>query len=310
MARCFTCNTGPRLDTDPSRMDPGDRVMGPAMLEFERGKRRDAPPDEGLVGRTIACANQKGGVGKTTTVVNLASYLAIAGHSVLVVDLDPQGNATSGLGVARDRSPSMYEALVEEVPVAEIAIPTAVQRLELAPSSMALAGAEVELAAMDAREHRLSEALAPVRERYDVVLVDCPPSLGLLTVNALTAADAALIPIQCEYYALEGLGQLLATVRLVQANLNPRLEIEGALLTMYDARTNLSAEVAAEVRRHLGAHLFETVIPRNVRLSEAPSHGMPIHAYAPGSRGADAYAAFAGEFGRRIGGPGAGTATA
>jgi len=252
------------------------------------------------VARIIAIANQKGGVGKTTTVVNLASYLAIAGATVLVVDLDPQGNATSGLGVDRDRARSIYDAVIDGVDMEDVIVGTAVDRLSLAPSSIALAGAEVELAALEQRERRLARALAPVRERYDVVLVDCPPSLGLLTVNALTAADAALIPIQCEYYALEGLSQLLATVRLVREHLNPGLAIEGAVLTMYDTRTNLSAEVAAEVKRHMGEHLFETVIPRNVRLSEAPSHGLPIHAYAPGSRGAEAYAALAREFGARL----------
>jgi len=253
------------------------------------------------VGRTIACANQKGGVGKTTTVVNLASYLAIAGASILIVDLDPQGNATSGLGVDRDRARSTYDALIDGVAMEDVIVGTTVDRLSLVPSSIALAGAEVELATLEQRERRLARALAPVRDRYDIVLVDCPPSLGLLTVNALTAADAALIPIQCEYYALEGLTQLLATIRLVREHLNPGLAIEGAVLTMYDARTNLSAEVAAEVKRHLGEHLFDTVIPRNVRLSEAPSHGLPIHAYAPGSRGADAYAALAREFGARVG---------
>jgi len=262
------------------------------------------------VGRTIACANQKGGVGKTTTVVNLASYLAIAGSSILVVDLDPQGNATSGLGLDRDRPRSIYDAVIDGVALEDVIVETAVDGLSLVPSSIALAGAEVELAALEQRERRLARALAPVRDRFEVILVDCPPSLGLLTVNALTAADAALIPIQCEYYALEGLTQLLATIRLVREHLNPGLAIEGAVLTMYDARTNLSAEVAAEVQRHLGGFVFETVIPRSVRLSEAPSHGLPIHAYAPGSRGADAYAALAREFGVREAAAAASVATA
>jgi chromosome partitioning protein len=253
------------------------------------------------VGRTIACTNQKGGVGKTTTVVNLASYLALAGDRVLVIDLDPQGNATSGLGIERNSGASVYDAVVDDADLATLVIATQVAGLALVPSSIALAGAEVELATLEHRERRLARLLAPVRDSFDHVLVDCPPSLGLLTINALTAADATLIPIQCEYYALEGLSQLLATIALVRDHLNPHLEIDGAVLTMFDARTNLSGEVAAEVRTHLGEHVYETMIPRNVRLSEAPSHGMPIHAYAPESRGAIAYEALAREFRNRAG---------
>jgi chromosome partitioning protein len=249
------------------------------------------------VGRTIACANQKGGVGKTTTVVNLASYLANEGDRVLVVDLDPQGNATSGLGVDRsslDRS--VYDAVVDNHDLSALIVESSAPGVEIVPASIALAGAEVELAGVDARERRLRRLLAPVVERYDVVFVDCPPSLGLLTVNALTAADSVLVPLQCEYYALEGLTQLLATIDLVRDHLNPRLALEGVVLTMADARTNLSAEVASEARRHLGDRVFETVIPRSVRLSEAPSHGLPISRYAADSRGALAYAALAAEF--------------
>jgi chromosome partitioning protein len=253
------------------------------------------------VGRTIACTNQKGGVGKTTTVVNLASYLALAGDRVLVIDLDPQGNATSGLGIDRNSGASVYDAVVDDADLATLVIATEVTGLALVPSSIALAGAEVELAPLEQRERRLARLLVPVRDAFDHVLIDCPPSLGLLTVNALTAADATLIPIQCEYYALEGLSQLLATIALVRDHLNPRLEIDGAVLTMFDSRTNLSGEVAAEVRTHLGEHVYETMIPRNVRLSEAPSHGMPIHAYAPESRGALAYQALAAEFRSRAG---------
>jgi chromosome partitioning protein len=243
----------------------------------------------------IACANQKGGVGKTTTVVNLASYLALAGDRVLVIDLDPQGNATSGLGLDRTRERSVYDAVIDAVGLDELTANGGVPGLSVVPSSIALAGAEVELAPLEQRERRLARLLAAVTTPYDYVLIDCPPSLGLLTVNALTAADSTLIPIQCEYYALEGLGQLLATVNLVRDHLNPRLEIKGAVLTMFDARTNLSAQVAAEVRSHLDGRVYDTVIPRSVRLSEAPSHGLPIHAYAPSSRGALAYAALAGE---------------
>ena len=249
------------------------------------------------MGQTIACVNQKGGVGKTTTVVNLATYLALSGHRVLIVDLDPQGNATSGFGVNRNEvSRSVYDALIDGVPVREIVIPDVVEGLALAPSSIALSGAEVELVTADRRDRRLSQLLGPIADQYDWIFVDGPPSLGLLTVNALTAADAVLIPIQCEYYALEGLTQLMATINLVRDHLNPDLEINGVVMTMFDARTNLSAEVVAEVRRHLGTAVYETQIPRSVRLSEAPSYGQPIALYRPDSRGAEAYAALAQEF--------------
>ena len=253
------------------------------------------------MGRTIACANQKGGVGKTTTVVNLSSYLALAGDRVLIIDLDPQGNATSGLGGDRSAAASVYEAIVDAQTLESLIRPTVVAGLDLVPSSIALAGAEVELAPLEQRERRLGRLLTPIVDRYDHVFIDCPPSLGLLTVNALTAADGTLIPIQCEYYALEGLTQLIATINLVRDHLNPRLAVDGALMTMFDARTNLSAQVTAEVRAHLGDRVFETVIPRSVRLAEAPSHGQPIHLYAPASPGAMAYRALAEEF-RRAGG--------
>ena len=253
------------------------------------------------MGRTIACANQKGGVGKTTTVVNLASYLALAGDRVLVIDLDPQGNATSGLGVDRSGVSSVYDAVVDDAALATLITASMVPGLDVIPSSIALAGAEVELAPLEQRERRLARLLVPVTGSYDHILLDCPPSLGLLTVNALTAADATLIPIQCEYYALEGLTQLLATIGLVRDHLNPGLEIDGAVLTMFDARTNLSSDVAREVRAHLGDRVYQTVIPRSVRLSEAPSHGLPIHAYAPESRGAIAYRELASEFRARAG---------
>src|SRR5215218_9830425 len=250
------------------------------------------PPE---VGETIACANQKGGVGKTTTVVNLASYLALAGDRVLVIDLDPQGNATSAFGIDRARDRSVYHAVIDQIELEELAVDTAVEGVTLIPSSIALAGAEVELTPIEQRERRLATLLDPLRKRYDYLLIDSPPSLGLLTINALTAADSALIPIQCEYFALEGLGQLLATIRLVTDHLNPRLEVKGAVLTMFDARTRLSSQVGEEVRRHLGDRVYDTVIPRSVRLSEAPSHGLPIHLYAPSSRGAEAYHALADE---------------
>jgi chromosome partitioning protein len=256
------------------------------------------------VGQTIACANQKGGVGKTTTVVNLGSYLALAGERVLIVDLDPQGNATSGLGLDRTQiEGSVYDAVIDGAHLAGLTVPGPISGLHIVPSAIALAGAEVELAPVEGRERRLARLLAETAIEYDYVLVDCPPSLGLLTVNALTAADSVLIPLQCEYYALEGLTQLLATLDLIRDHLNPHLAIKGVVLTMSDGRTRLSADVAAEVRRHLGERVFETVIPRSVRLSEAPSHGVPISQYAPDSTGAVAYAALAAELRRRDGRP-------
>ncbi|MBW3613057.1 MAG: AAA family ATPase [Chloroflexi bacterium] len=246
--------------------------------------------------RVTACTNQKGGVGKTTTVINLAAYLALAGTRTLVLDLDPQGNATSGLGVdRRSIERSTYDALVDRVPIGELVVGTAVDGLDLVPSTPALSGAEVELVNVPARERRLAASLGELDDRYDRVLIDCPPSLGLLTINALTAADGVLIPIQTEYYALEGLSQLVNTIRRVREGLNPRLELEGVLLTMYDTRTRLSAQVAAEVRRHMNRTVYQTVVPRSIRLSEAPSHGLPIALYDPASRGATAYRELAGE---------------
>jgi chromosome partitioning protein len=248
------------------------------------------------VGQTIACANQKGGVGKTTTVVNLGSYLAAANERVLIVDLDPQGNATSGLGLDRHSiERSVYDAVVDGMRIGDLTVAGPVVGLDIVPSAIALAGAEVELTPLEGRERRLARLLTEIVDEYDYVFIDCPPSLGLLTVNALTAADSVLIPLQCEYYAMEGLTQLLATLDLVRDHLNPSLVLKGVVLTMFDGRTKLSADVATEVRRHLGDRVLDTVIPRNVRLSEAPSHGLPIAEYAPESTGAAAYAALAAE---------------
>jgi chromosome partitioning protein len=240
--------------------------------------------------RVTACTNQKGGVGKTTTVVNLAAYLALSGTPTLVIDLDPQGNATSGLGIdRRSLEASIYDALIERRPIADLIVGTAVDGLDIVPSAPALSGAEVELVGIAARERRLAATLGELNGTYKRVLIDCPPSLGLLTVNALTAADGVLIPIQTEYYALEGMSQLVNTIRLVRESLNPRLQLDGVVLTMYDGRTKLSAQVAAEVRRHMNGTVYDTVVPRTVRLAEAPSHGLPIALYDPSSRGAQAY---------------------
>ncbi|MDA8064707.1 MAG: AAA family ATPase [Thermaerobacter sp.] len=248
------------------------------------------------MGKVVAVANQKGGVGKTTTVINLGAYLADARRRVLAVDSDPQGNTTAGLGVDKAAvETSIYQVLLEQASIVDAVVPTAVADLHLVPATLDLAGAEIELVGAVARETRLRQALQAVRSRYDFLLVDCPPSLGLLTLNALTAADSVLIPIQCEYYALEGLSQLMHTVRLVQKHLNPQLELEGVLLTMFDGRTNLSIQVVDEVKRHFRGKVYQSVVPRNVRLAEAPSHGLPILRYDPRSRGAEVYRELAAE---------------
>lgn len=241
--------------------------------------------------KIYALANQKGGVGKTTTAINLGAYLALSGMRVLLIDIDPQANTTSSLGFDKNNlSPSIYDVIVNNTPVTDTILLTDHFCLELVPSSPALAGAEVEMVGLLAREHLLRKAIAPVVERYDYVLIDCPPSLGLLTINALTAAaDGIIIPVQCEYLALEGLTQLTHTINLVRDNLNPGLEIRGLLMTMYDTRTNLSRDVVEEVRRHFADKVFDTIIPRNVRLSEAPSHGQTILSYAPQSSGGLTY---------------------
>jgi len=242
------------------------------------------------VSKIIAIANQKGGVGKTTTAVNLSACVASKGKKVLLIDIDPQGNATSGLGKSKsDVEKSIYDILINEESVSNVVIETCVDNLNLCPSSIQLAGAEVELVPVMSREGRLKRSLDTIRDDYDYIFIDCPPSLGLLTINSLTACDTILVPIQCEYYALEGLGQLMNTVKLVKKHLNTALDVEGVVLTMYDARTNLSMEVVEEVKKHFKNKVYRTVIPRNVRLSEAPSHGLPIILYDDKSKGAESY---------------------
>lgn len=244
--------------------------------------------------KIISIVNQKGGVGKTTTCTNLAAGLTALGSRVLVCDFDPQGNATSGFGLDKTRSPNIYDVVVGGSPVSKAIVST--RWADVIPANKSLSGATVELIALDRREYRLKDALDTIRELYDFIFIDCPPSLELLTLDALCAADTLLVPVQCEYYALEGLSDLLYTVRLAKRSLNPSLELEGVVLTMYDGRTNLSIQVAEEVKHHFPGKVYSSVIPRNVRLSEAPSHGMPVAAYDSLSRGAEAYGLLAKEF--------------
>lgn len=250
------------------------------------------------MGKAIAIFNQKGGVGKTTTNINLAACLAIKGKKVLVLDIDPQGNTTSGLGISKkDLEYSTYDVLIDSnINVRDCIIKTRVKGLDIIPASTDLAGAEVELVSKKRREMRLKHALEKVYDDYDYIFIDCPPSLGLLTINSLTAVDSVLIPIQCEFYALEGVSQLMSTIDLVKKNMNPKLEIQGVILSMFDGRTNLSIQVVQEVKKYFKNKVYSTVIPRNVRLAEAPSYGMPITEYDPKSKGAQAYREFAEEF--------------
>lgn len=248
------------------------------------------------MGKIITIANQKGGVAKTTTAVNLSAGLATYGKRVLLVDVDPQGNASSGLGINKiDSGRCIYDCLINDLPIQSVIQTTQIDSLYVVPATIQLAGAEVELVSTVSREMKLKKALAVIKDAYDFIIIDCPPSLGLLTLNAMTAADTILIPVQCEYYALEGLSQLINTIKLVKKHLNPGLEIEGAVLTMFDARTNLSIQVVDEVKAYFKEKVFHSIIPRNVRLSEAPSYGLPIVLYDPKSKGAEQYQELAKE---------------
>ena len=250
----------------------------------------------------IAVTNQKGGVGKTTTAVNLSACLAVAGKRTLLIDLDPQGNATSGLGIDKERlEGNLYDCIIEKVPMTEVLQKTAVKKLHIVPATMDLAGAAVELVNMEGRETILRQVLQSIRDMYEFVVIDCPPSLGLLTINALVASDSVIIPVQCEFYALEGLAQLMQTVEMVRDSMNKSLRLLGLVLTMFDGRTNLSIQVTEEVKKYFSGQVFNTIIPRNVRLGEAPSHGEPITTYDPHSRGAEVYKKLAREVIDRVG---------
>lgn len=254
------------------------------------------------MGRILSVVNQKGGTAKTTTSVNLAAYIALSGRRVLLLDIDPQGSASSGTGIVKASvSKCMYDILINDVSIDEVKQKTSVNGLEIVPATVKLSGSEIELVNMMSREHRLKAAIDKVKNVYDYFIIDCPPSLGLLTLNALAASDSIIVPIQCEFYALEGLSQLTRTIQLVQKHLNPRLSLGGIVLTMYDSRTNLSQQVADEVKKHFKDKVFDTVIPRNVRLSEAPSYGMPISQYDGRSKGAEAYRSLAEEVMRKEG---------
>ena len=248
------------------------------------------------MGKVVSIANQKGGVGKTTTSINFSTILAKKGKRVLLIDADPQGNATSGLGIEKEIEKSIYDVIINEVNIEETLKYTTVKKLRVCPSNINLAGAEVELVSLMSREHRLKERIDEIKNQFDYIVIDCPPSLGLITLNAFTASDSVMIPVQCEYYALEGLGQLINTINLVRRHLNKNIEIEGAILTMYDARTNLSNQVVKEVKKYFEDRVYKTIIPRNIKLSEAPSYGMPITVYDPKSKGAKCYEKLVKEF--------------
>ncbi len=286
--------------TDDAEVADGDDIAVVANEGIASMRARsEQPPEPITLPRVVSIANQKGGVGKTTTAVNLGAALAELGFRVLVIDLDPQGNATTGMGIShRNVEGSIYDVIMNDAPIEDCVEPTSVRNLFVVPATIDLAGAEIELVPAFSRELKLRRALANVRDDYDFTLIDCPPSLGLLTVNGLAASDDVVVPIQCEYYALEGLGQLLRNVALVKTNLNPTLDVRGIVLTMYDARTKLAEQVEREVRAHFGSKVYRTVVPRTVRISEAPSFGQPVTVFDASSRGALAYRELAKEVSR------------
>lgn len=291
-----------QVEPDEATKPPGPNPLrvSPEALSELRAKGGESPSPEGLtLPRIVSIANQKGGVGKTTTAVNLGAAIAELGFQVLVIDLDPQGNATTGMGIShRNVEGSVYDVIMNDTPVVDCVEPTSVRNLFVVPATIDLAGAEIELVPAFSRELKLRRALAQVKDDYDFIFIDCPPSLGLLTVNGLAASDDVIVPIQCEYYALEGLGQLLRNVALVKSNLNPALDVRGIVLTMYDARTKLAEQVEREVRAHFGGKVYRTVVPRTVRISEAPSFGQPVTVFDSSSRGALAYRELAKEVSR------------
>ncbi len=248
------------------------------------------------MGKIVAIANQKGGVGKTTTNINLSSCVALNDKKVLTIDLDPQSNTTSGLGIREKQEKTIYDVLINEEPIENVIMKTCVEGLDICPGTIDLAGAEIEMVAMMSREHRLKSALETVKDKYDFIFIDCPPSLGLLTLNSLTACNSVLVPIQCEYYALEGLSQLMNTIKMVKKHLNKNIDVEGVVMTMFDARTNLAVSVVEEVKKHFNNKVYKTIIPRNVKLGEAPSFGVPIKMYDPKSKGTEMYEMLALEF--------------
>ena len=268
----------------------------PEEIYASKCKNANIYGNRGVMGRIIAIANQKGGVGKTTTAINLSACLAEKGQRVLVVDIDPQGNTTSGLGIAKDNvDNTIYEVMLQEIDISDAICKDIFENLDIIPSNVNLAGAEIDLIDIENREYILKNAINTVRNNYDYVILDCPPSLSMLTVNAMTTADTVLVPIQCEYYALEGLTQLIHTINLVKKKLNPLLELEGVVFTMYDSRTNLSLQVVENVKDNLKQNIYKTIIPRNIRLAEAPSHGLPINKYDTKSSGAESYRMLADE---------------
>lgn len=286
-----------KKETDFKRVEKEEKLIKkPIEEEIKEVKEEIKTKEKKKIARVIALTNQKGGVGKSTTAINMSACLAEMGENIVLIDVDPQANTTSGLGVNKYKvDKSIYDAIIGKANIKELVLNTRVEGLSLIPSNIHLAGAEIELVNMMMREHRLRKVIEPIRNNYDFIIIDCPPALGILTINALVAADEVIVPIQCEYYALEGLGQLIKTIELVKNNLNKNLEISGFVMTMYDSRTKLASQVVEEVKRYFGEKVYKTIIPRNVRVSEAPSYGLPVIFYDPNCKGSLAYKNFTKE---------------